>query len=126
MRGVRRVLLTADNPPQPTRIADREIDLLMSLEDEDGIIIPPPRFSAGDEVEIIGGKRFWVGSHGLVKRIEPNGKALVLLSLLGRRVATRFAVAHLEFAQAPVGMAALAKGMDARARARLLRRVMDA
>jgi hypothetical protein len=115
-------MMTADDPPLPARIPNREIDYLISLED-DGAVVPPPRFKAGDYVEITGGKRFLVGSSGVVKDIK-GGKVMVILHVLGHRVVKKFAEPHLRAAEELPGMAALAKGMDREARARLLRKVV--
>lgn len=126
MRGIKRVLVTADDPPMPARIADGEIEHLKTMEDADGIIVLPHRFKRGDQVEIVGGKWFFVGRQAMVKQNEPGGRVLVVMELLGKRVAKRFADVQLAPIDCPVGMAMVARGMDAAARVRLLRSAIGA
>jgi hypothetical protein len=66
----------------PSKIPDREIDFLRSLEDAAGIVVFPPPFGVGDRVRIVGGRQFLRDRVGVVQALAA-GKCRVLLSLCG-------------------------------------------
>ena len=92
MRGVVRVMTAAD---KPARILDYEIDYLRSLEDSNGVVVPPPAFGVGARVRFAGGARFLCGRIGVVEALEA-GKCTVLVSILGREVVKKVPLALVE------------------------------
>lgn len=83
-RGVSRLILNADD--RPARISPAELHFLQSLEDERGVIVLPARYSFGDRVRFVAGRRYLLGMTGIVRGMTAKGRIEVLLSLLGRTV----------------------------------------
>ena len=83
-RGISSIVMCED---EPARVRREDLEYLMSLEDERGLVVLPPRFRSGDEV-VVGDGPFR-GMRGVVQGASEQGLLRVLWSMLGKSVVAR-------------------------------------
>lgn len=89
--GVRQILT---NGNMPRYVPDRIIDEIIEREDENGAVkLTPPTFSPGQRVRMVDGA--FAEISGLFEEIRDEARAVLLISLLGRKVRVSVPTADL-------------------------------
>lgn len=94
-RGVARLFMC---DVLPVRVPNAEIKRLWDLEQGDGLVHLPERFSPGDRVRVGEGGGSWSGISGIYQGATQNERCLVLLQILGKDIVTAVSARSLEAA----------------------------
>lgn len=88
--GVRSIVKHGD---LPAPLPEGCVDALMKMSDGDGVFSFASRFSLGDRVQFLSGP--FSGFVGSLETLDPQGRIVVLLDLLGRQSRVRAAVTEI-------------------------------